>query len=386
MATKNGSIVVISGPSGVGKDTVINIIIAQSDFAKLPTCTTRPKRDGETDGIHYHFLSEEEFFSLYDKNKLLDHVVISGHHYGLPMESVSNALNQGKDAIVHLVASSALLLKHVAPEVILVFVMTPSREELIRRLQNRGMSKEDIAIRLRDDPTLIQLASYYDFVVVNHEGEEQDTAAKILGFIRKTQENQRMELTLTTKRDMLKYMYPQFFATKNPNKLREVNEILGRKLQQIEVELFEPQGLDVAKVVEEKAIDAFHKIGKPVIVEDTGLEFSAWNGLPGALIKWFMEAVGNGGILKMFQGETNRQAIAKTAIGFYDGTKCHIFLGEARGTIPTEIRGQSGFGWDPIFIPEGYKKSFAEMTAKEKNAISMRKFALLRLKEFFDNK
>ncbi len=181
-------------------------------------------------------------------------------------------------------------------------------------------------------------------------------------------------------------MYPQFFATKNPNKLREVNEILGKKLQQIEVELFEPQGLNVAKVVEEKAIDAFHKIGKPVIVEDTGLEFSAWNGLPGALIKWFMEAVGNDGILKMFQGETNRQATAKTAIGFYDGTKCHVFLGEARGTIPTEIRGQSGFGWDPIFIPDGYKKSFAEMTAEEKNAISMRKLALLRLKEFFDNK
>lgn len=195
-----------------------------------------------------------------------------------------------------------------------------------------------------------------------------------------------MELTLAARRNILKHMYPQFLATKNPNKLREVNEILEKKLQQIEVELFEPQGLDVAKVVEEKAMDAFHKIGKSVIVEDTGLEFSAWNGLPGALIKWFMEAVGNDGILKMFQGETNRQATAKTAIGFYDGTKCHIFLGEAKGTIPTEIRGQSGFGWDPIFIPEGYKKSFAEMTAEEKNAISMRKLALLRLKKFFDNK
>jgi XTP/dITP diphosphohydrolase len=175
-------------------------------------------------------------------------------------------------------------------------------------------------------------------------------------------------------------MYPEFLATKNENKLREVNEILGRSLKQISADLFEPQGVRVEDVVSEKAKDAFQKTGKFVLVEDTGLEFAAWNGLPGALIKWFFDSVGNDGILKMLSGETNRQATAKTAIGFFDGTETHLFVGEVSGTIPETIRGTGGFGWDPIFIPAGYQKSFAEMTPTEKNAVSMRKFALERMK------
>jgi non-canonical purine NTP pyrophosphatase (RdgB/HAM1 family) len=179
-------------------------------------------------------------------------------------------------------------------------------------------------------------------------------------------------------------MYPKLFATKNFNKLKEANEILGGNLQQINTEFLEPQGLDVAWVVEEKARDAFRKTGKSVLVEDTGLEFAAWKGLPGALIKWFVQSVGNKGVLKMLQGETNRKAIAKTAIGFYDGRECYVFLGEIHGMIPCEMRGKGGFGWDPIFIPDNHAKSFAEMTSEEKNSVSMRRLALSRLKEFFD--
>lgn len=176
-------------------------------------------------------------------------------------------------------------------------------------------------------------------------------------------------------------MYPKFFATTNKNKLREVNEILGEELESIEVELIEPQALDVEDVVKEKAKDAFAKTGKPVLVEDTGVYFSAWNGLPGALIKWFLSTVGNQGILKMLSTETNRQAIAKTAVGFYDGKNIHIFTGEVKGIIPSELRGENNFGWDPIFIPNGYEKSFAEMAPEEKNQISMRYLALSKLKE-----
>ena len=175
-------------------------------------------------------------------------------------------------------------------------------------------------------------------------------------------------------------MHPEFFATKNENKFREVNEILGRNLEQISIELFEPQGVKVEEVVREKAEDAFHKTGKFVLVEDTSLEFVAWNGLPGALIKWFLDTVGNEGILKMIAGEMNRKAVAKTAVGFFDGTQSRVFVGEISGTISEKIRGTSGFGWDPIFVPDGYEKSFAEMTSAEKNAISMRKLALERMK------
>ncbi len=176
------------------------------------------------------------------------------------------------------------------------------------------------------------------------------------------------------------YMYPKFFATKNENKLREVNQILGYDLKQISVELLEPQGVKVEDVVRDKAKDAFYKTGKCALVEDTGLEFIAWNGLPGALIKWFLETVGNEGILKMLAEETNRKAVAKTAVGFFDGTQSRVFVGEISGTISETIRGTSNFGWDPIFIPDGYENSFAEMTSAEKNAISMRKLALERMK------
>lgn len=179
------------------------------------------------------------------------------------------------------------------------------------------------------------------------------------------------------------YMQPEFFATKNANKLREVNEILGRNIEQIAVELYEPQGLDVAEVIREKAEDAFRKTGKFVLVEDTALEFRAWNGLPGALIKWFLETVGNEGLLKMLTGVENRRAVAKTAVGFFDGNKAHVFVGEIEGMISETIRGSGGFGWDSIFIPDGFNKSFAEMTSEEKNAVSMRRRALERMKETF---
>lgn len=378
---ERGTVVVISGPSGVGKDTIMNIITSRSSFTKFPTCTTRKSRSGEINGVHYHFVDEETFMALWHRGDLLDHVVITNHHYGLPIEKLGRSLEDGQDIIVHLVTGSAFLLKRIIPDAIMVFVMPPSQEEILKRLRGRGMTEEQIAHRLRDDPTTLQAARLYDFVVVNHDGEEQETAERILEFVSQRRGAERgFGLRKTRGYSRIIHMHPEFFATKNENKLREVNEILGRDLEQISVELFEPQGVKVEEVVREKAEDAFHKSGKFVLVEDTSLEFAAWNGLPGALIKWFLDTVGNEGILKMLAGETNRKAVAKTAVGFFDGTQSRVFVGEISGTIPEAIRGTGGFGWDPIFVPDGYEKSFAEMTSVEKNAISMRKLALERMK------
>lgn len=176
-------------------------------------------------------------------------------------------------------------------------------------------------------------------------------------------------------------MYPKFFATKNDNKLREVNNILGYNLEQISLELFEPQNIKVEEVVKEKAKDAFQKSGKIVLVDDTSLEIAAWNKLPGALIKWFLNTVDNDGILKMLATEENRKAVAKTAVGFFNGEKSHIFVGEISGTIAKTVRGTEGFGFDAIFIPDGYEESFAEMSEIEKNEISMRKLALEKMRD-----
>lgn len=319
--------------------------------------------------------------TLWHRGDLLDHVVITGHHYGLPIEKLGRSLKDGQDIIVRLVTGSTFLLKRIIPDAITVFIMPPSQEEVLKRMRSRGMTEEQIKHRLRDDPTTLQAARLYDFVVVNHDGEEQETAERILEFVSQRRGVECVfSLRKTRGYSRIIHMYPEFFATKNENKLREVNEILGRSLEQISVELFEPQGVRVEEIVREKTEDAFHKTGKFVLVEDTSLEFVAWNGLPGALIKWFLETVGNDGILKMLSSETNRKAVAKTAVGFFDGTQAHVFVGEVSGTISETIRGTGGFGWDPIFIPDGHDKSFAEMTSIEKNVISMRKLALERMK------
>lgn len=170
------------------------------------------------------------------------------------------------------------------------------------------------------------------------------------------------------------------FATGNANKLREVSQILDVELQQAKLDLLEPQAISVEDIIQIKAKDAYQQYGQPVLVEDTGLEFAAWNGLPGALIKWFLDSVGPEGILKMLSNEDNRQAVAKTVVGYFDGTQVRSFTGQVEGHIAEELSGEQGFGWDALFIPEGYNLSFADMNADQKNQISMRRRALDALK------
>jgi len=172
---------------------------------------------------------------------------------------------------------------------------------------------------------------------------------------------------------------PKHFATGNKNKLQEVNNILESPLEQIEIDLDEIQATEVEDVVKKKAEEAFKQTGKPVLVEDTGLYFEALNGFPGALIKWLLDSIGNEGIVNLLSTKENRKAYAKTVFGYFNGKETHLFVGKLEGVIPTKIQGDNGFGWDPLFIPEGSDKSFAEMSSGEKNKISMRKMALKQL-------
>ncbi|NIQ03786.1 MAG: RdgB/HAM1 family non-canonical purine NTP pyrophosphatase [Nitrospinaceae bacterium] len=166
------------------------------------------------------------------------------------------------------------------------------------------------------------------------------------------------------------------FATGNPNKLREAREILGIDLDQVTVEhLHEIQTHDVRKLVEHKAVEAWEELNCPVLVEDSGLIFEAWNGLPGALVKWFEQSVGCGGMLKMLEPFENRQAVAVCLTAVYDGKNLIVGEGRVAGTVAAEIRGTRGFGWDVIFIPEGESRTYAEMSPEEKNAISHRRRA-----------
>jgi XTP/dITP diphosphohydrolase len=176
------------------------------------------------------------------------------------------------------------------------------------------------------------------------------------------------------------------FATGNPNKLREAREILGIEIEQADPgELEEIQTIYVEEIIRHKAEEAYKKIKAPLIVEDTGLIFHAWNGLPGALIKWFLKTVDNEGLIRMLGEEKDRGALAQCFIAYHDGSEARIVKGEITGTIAASVRGERGFGWDKIFIPEGHDRTFGEMSAEEKNSFSMRKRAFINLKKLIDS-
>jgi non-canonical purine NTP pyrophosphatase (RdgB/HAM1 family) len=159
------------------------------------------------------------------------------------------------------------------------------------------------------------------------------------------------------------------FVTSNHNKAREAAEILGVPLRSVALDLPELQDLDVARVAAVKAAAAHEALGAPdslILVEDSGLVVDAWNGLPGALTKWFLKSVGNEGLLKMLSGEEDRsaRAVCAVAIAAAEGAP-RVFVGEMRGSISLEPRGSSGFGWDPIFVPEGYTETYAELGVRK---------------------
>jgi len=170
------------------------------------------------------------------------------------------------------------------------------------------------------------------------------------------------------------------FVTGNHQKLKEFEEILGIELDHVDLDLEEIQSVEVEEVAKHKAIEAFNELGIPVIVEDTGLYFEELNGLPGALIKFFVKKLTLEQICSLVKED--RRARAVTCIAYFNGEEMKTFIGETKGRVSTEPRGVSGFGWDPIFIPEGYEKTFAELTTEEKTSKFMRKEAIKKLKEF----
>lgn len=164
--------------------------------------------------------------------------------------------------------------------------------------------------------------------------------------------------------------------TGNEGKAREYAELLGIEVEAVKEDLVEIQSLDVVEVVERKARDAYSKLQTPILVDDTGLALRAWNGLPGALVAWFLGSVGPQGILNMAASVADRRATVITALGYADANSVRVFTGALHGTLTREQRGNGGFGYDSIFIPDGGDRTFAEMTSEQKNEISHRRLAV----------
>jgi len=153
------------------------------------------------------------------------------------------------------------------------------------------------------------------------------------------------------------------FATSNPHKVREANiagKEFGIEFVQLKEDYPEVRDEDVRKVAEEGAEYVFTRVKKPIIVEDTGLFIEALNGFPGSYSAFVFYKIGNEGILKLMENSSSRKAKFISAIGYRGLEGVRVFEGTVAGRIGTKITGTAGFGYDSIFIPEGYEHTFGE--------------------------
>lgn len=179
-------LVIISGPSGVGKDTIIEALRARpgTDYHYVVTCTTRAPRTGEVDGSSYHFVTLDEFLRLRDTGELLEANEVHEHWYGTPRGQVAAALAAGKDAILKIDVQGARVVKERVPDALLIFLVPPSLEALFQRLRSRATeTAEELEVRQRNAAIELARQGDYDHVVVNETGEVQRTAAEIEAII-----------------------------------------------------------------------------------------------------------------------------------------------------------------------------------------------------------
>lgn len=175
-----------------------------------------------------------------------------------------------------------------------------------------------------------------------------------------------------------------YFITGNKNKFAEASAIISG-LKQLDIDLDEIQETDAKKVIEHKLQEALTHKKAHFIVEDSSLYFDCLGKLPGVLIKWFWKELGNNGLYDLCRRYNNFEAEAVVTLGYTDGNKIKYFEGRMSGKIVKPVA-KEGFGYDPIFAPEGHNKTYHEMINEEKNKISHRRKVLDKLKKYLTGK
>ncbi|HEX9596108.1 MAG TPA: guanylate kinase [Anaerolineales bacterium] len=177
-------LIVISGPSGVGKDSVLQRMKDRGlPFHFVVTATTRPQRLEEKEGVDYIFVGREEFAEMIEKGELMEYALVYGEYKGIPKAQVRKALASGKDVVMRVDVQGAATVRKISPEAILVFLTTSSEEELVERLKKRKTEKaEDLKLRIATARQEFKRVNEFDYIVVNRE-DELDATVEVINDI-----------------------------------------------------------------------------------------------------------------------------------------------------------------------------------------------------------
>lgn len=178
-------LIVISGPSGVGKDTVMQRMKERGlPFHFVVTATTRPKRENEIDGKDYFFVTKEEFARMIDEDELIEHAIVYGDYKGIPKQQVREALSTGMDVVMRIDVQGAETVRKMAPDALMIFITTESEAELVRRLASRDTETADaLALRIATARKELKRVEAFDYLIVNREFHLDETVNIIRAII-----------------------------------------------------------------------------------------------------------------------------------------------------------------------------------------------------------
>ncbi len=245
-------------------------------------------------------------------------------------------------------------------------VVTVSADEAVRRQRaiERGLSDEQVDSRLANqgDDSFRETAAH---IVLRNNGsieEFREQAAELLWELRRIHQRRAGSAA----------QEPLLLVTSNRGKLREAQRLFNGPMISADIDLPEIQSLDIDEVLKAKASTAWGQLKRPLLVEETALELEGLNGFPGPLIKWMLKALGGPGIARLAASTDSKRAKARCRILYRDATQRIAAEGSVTGTLVFPGRGDQGFGWDPVFQPDGSELTFAEMDGAEKDRVSHR--------------